>query len=152
MVCFIIYVFLTPWYPPPSGRHAMRWLYVVGRDSWVWDMSHALARLTSSHGVGEESMAVVCRRCRCIFGSSLPVMVVVEYIITLIIIIVEPLDFGELHFCQTVQLESLLFFKPLILPRKVMSRQIELLFFFHFSYALEGRIWFLSSKIQLPEG
>ena len=36
-------------------------------------MSHVLARLTSSHGVGEESMAVECRRCRCIFGSSLRV-------------------------------------------------------------------------------
>ena len=32
-------------YPPPSGRHAMRCLYGIGRDSWVWDMSrHALAR------------------------------------------------------------------------------------------------------------
>ena len=36
-------------------------------------MSHALARLISSHGVGEEAMAVVCRHCRCIFGPSLRV-------------------------------------------------------------------------------
>ena len=50
--------------------------------------------------------------------------VVVEYIIILIIIIVVLLDFAELLFCQTVHLESLLFFKPLIFPRKVISRQI----------------------------
>ena len=24
-------------YPPPSGRHAMRSLYVIGRDGWVRD-------------------------------------------------------------------------------------------------------------------
>ena len=52
------------------------------------------------------------------------VVVVVEYIIILIIIIVVLLDFGQLQFCQTVYLESLLFFKPLIFPRKVISRQI----------------------------
>ena len=55
------------------------------------------------------------------------VVVVVEYIIILIIIIVVLLDFAELQFCQTVHLESLLFFKPLIFPRKVMARQIETL-------------------------
>ena len=49
---------------------------------------------------------------------------VVEYIIILIIIIVVLLDFAQLQFCQTVHLESLLFFKPLIFPRKVMARQI----------------------------
>ncbi len=37
------------------------------------------------------------------------VVVVVEYIIILIIIIVVLLDFGQLHFCQTVHLESLFF-------------------------------------------
>ena len=52
------------------------------------------------------------------------VVVVVEYIIILIIIIVVLLDFAQLQFCQTVHLESLLFFKPLIFHRKVMSRQI----------------------------
>ena len=51
-------------------------------------------------------------------------VVVVEYIIILIIIIVVLLDFAQLQFCQTVHLESLLFFKPLIFPRKVMGRQI----------------------------
>ena len=55
------------------------------------------------------------------------VVVVVEYIIILIIIIVVLLDFAELLFCQTVHLESLLFFKPLIFPRKVMARQIDML-------------------------
>ena len=50
-------------------------------------------------------------------------VVVVEYIIIFIIIIVVLLDFAELLFCQTVHLESLLFFKPLIFPRKVMGRQ-----------------------------
>ena len=48
----------------------------------------------------------------------------VEYIIILIIIIVVLIDFAELLFCQTVHLESLLFFKPLIFPRKVMHRQM----------------------------
>ena len=52
------------------------------------------------------------------------VVVVVEYIIILIIIIVVLLDFAQLQFCQTVHLESLLFFKPLVFPRKVMGRQI----------------------------
>ena len=53
------------------------------------------------------------------------VVVVVEYIIILIIIIVVLLDFGQLQFCQTVHLESLFFFKPLVFPRKVMTRQID---------------------------
>ena len=55
------------------------------------------------------------------------VVAVVEYIIILIIIIVVLIDFAELQLCQTVHLESLLFFKPLIFPRKVMARQIETL-------------------------
>ena len=80
------------------------------------------------------------------------VVVVVEYIIILIIIIVVLIDFAELQFCQTVHLESLLFFKPLIFPRKVISRQFDLFVVGSFSYGLQGRICFLSSKIQLPEG
>ena len=63
-------------------------------------------------------------------GSSrtrvIVVVVVVEYIIILIIIIVVLIDFGQLQLCQTVHLESSFFFKPLIFPRKVMTRQIEL--------------------------
>ena len=55
------------------------------------------------------------------------VVVVVEYIIILIIIIVVLIDFAQLQLCQTVHLESLLFFKPLIFPRKVISRQFDLL-------------------------
>ena len=51
------------------------------------------------------------------------VAVVVEYIIILIIIVVL-LDFGQLQFCQTVNLESFFFFKPLVFRRKVMSRQM----------------------------
>ena len=54
------------------------------------------------------------------------VVVVVEYIIILIIIIVVLIDFAQLQLCQTVHLESLFFFKPLIFPRKVMHRQILL--------------------------
>ena len=54
------------------------------------------------------------------------VVVVVEYIIILIIIIVGPVDFGELHFCQTVRLESLLFLESSFLRHKVMGRQIRI--------------------------
>ena len=49
-------------------------------------------------------------------GSAPMRVVVVEYIILLIIIIDGPVDFPQLHFCQTVQL--------------------ELSFFFHLAYAL----------------
>ena len=45
-------------------------------------MSHALARLISSHGVGEESMAVVCRHCRCIFGPPLRVIWLLNVIVS----------------------------------------------------------------------
>ena len=47
-------------YPPPSGLHAMRCLYGIGRDSWVWD--RAITRwldVHSSHGVGVRSQSVV---------------------------------------------------------------------------------------------
>ena len=41
----------------------MRCLYVIGRDSWVWEMSsHALASMHSSHGVGEYSVTAVWPR------------------------------------------------------------------------------------------
>ena len=40
-------------------------------------------------------------------------------------IIVVLLDFGQLQFCQTVYLEFLFFFKPLVFLRKVMTRQID---------------------------
>ena len=85
-------------------------------------------------------------------GGSSRTRVIVEYIIILIIIIVVVIDSAQLQFCQTVHLESLLFFKPLIFPRKVMGRQIEPFVVGSFSYGLQGRICFLSSKIQLPEG
>ena len=48
-------------YPPPSGRHAMRSLYVIGRDGWVWDMSNTQwLEMDSSHRVGECSVTAVC--------------------------------------------------------------------------------------------
>ena len=48
-------------HPPPSGRHAMRCLYVIGRDGWVWDMSNTQwLEMDSSHRVGECSVSVVC--------------------------------------------------------------------------------------------
>ena len=80
------------------------------------------------------------------------VVVVVDYIIILIIIIVVLIDFAELQLCQTVHLESSLFFKPLIFPRKVITRQIGTFVVGSLSYGQQGRICFLSSKIQLPEG
>ena len=67
------------------------------------------------------------------------VVVVDEYIIILRIIVVL-LDFAQLQFCQTVDLESLLFSESAFLHNKMMGRQNCLLFFFHFSDALEGRI------------
>ena len=49
-------------HPPPSGRHAMRCLYVIGRDGWVWDMSITCwLDLDSSHEVGEYSVTAVCQ-------------------------------------------------------------------------------------------
>ena len=50
-------------YPPPSGRHAMRSLYGIGRDGWVWDMSITQwLDMDSSHEVGECSVTVVWHR------------------------------------------------------------------------------------------
>ena len=50
-------------YPPSSGRHAMRCLYVIGRDGWVWDMPITQwLEMDSSHEVGECSVTVVCPR------------------------------------------------------------------------------------------
>ena len=73
-------------------------------------------------------------------GGSARTRVIVEYIIILIIIIVVLLDFAQLQFCQTVHLESLLFFKPLIFRRKVISRQFDPFVVGSFSYGLQGRI------------
>ena len=48
-------------HPPPSGLHAMRSLYGIGRDGWVWDMSITQwLEMDSSHEVGECSVTVVC--------------------------------------------------------------------------------------------
>ena len=73
-------------------------------------------------------------------GCAGGVCVVVEYIIILIIIIVAPFETGPAHFCQTVNLESLLFSESAFLHRKMMTRNLVPLLFCHFSYALEGRI------------
>ena len=59
-------------YPPPSGRHAKWCLYVIGRDSWVRDMPHVLARLPSFHGVGVGSIICSVATCRSFIGSSPP--------------------------------------------------------------------------------
>ena len=73
-------------------------------------------------------------------AASAAAAAVVEYIIILIIIIVDPFETGPAHFCQTVHLESLLFSESAFLHHKVMGRHPGLLLFFHFSYALQGRI------------
>ena len=50
-------------YPPSSGRHAMRSLYGIGRDGWVWEMSITQwLEMDSSHEVGECSVTVVWHR------------------------------------------------------------------------------------------
>ena len=59
-------------YHPPSGRHAMWCLYVIGRDSWVRGMSHVWARWTFCHGVGVGTSICSVAPRWCIFGSSLP--------------------------------------------------------------------------------
>ena len=73
-------------------------------------------------------------------GAQNVVVVAVEYIIIFIIIIVDPFETGPAHFCQTVHLESLLFSESAFLHSKMATRNPDLLLFFHFSYALEGRI------------
>ena len=70
----------------------------------------------------------------------LVLILVLEYIIILIIIIVAPFETGPAHFCQTVHLESLLFSESAFLHSKMMARHPVMLLFFHFSYALQGRI------------
>ena len=42
-------------YPPSSGRHAMRCLYVIGRDGWVLGGSKVLARHTFLPRSGSKS-------------------------------------------------------------------------------------------------
>ena len=61
------------------------------------------------------------------------VVIVVEYIIILIIIIVVVIDSAQLQFCQTVHLESLLFFESAFLHSKMMSRHPVVVVLFHFS-------------------
>ena len=66
------------------------------------------------------------------------IVVVVEYINILIMSNVVVIDSAQLQLCQTVHLESSLFFKPLIFLRKVMARQIGLLCVPHLFLWLAG--------------
>ena len=72
-------------YPPPSGRHAMRCLNVIGRESWVREMSCTYwLDIHSSHGVGEYSVTAVCPRAGGISrrrSHEIIVVVVEEYYI-----------------------------------------------------------------------
>ena len=68
------------------------------------------------------------------------VVVVVEHVIILIIIIVDPFETSPAHFCQTVHLESLFFLNLHFYIVKRWAGIRWTLLFFHFSYALEGRI------------
>ena len=92
-------------YPPPSGRHAMRSLYGIGRDGWVWDMSITQwLDMGSSHEVGECSVTVVCplagvysdRPCHeiivvvvVVVGAGIGVGVVVEVVEVVVGVVVE---------------------------------------------------------------
>ena len=60
--------------------------------------------------------------------------------VILIIVIVDPFETGPAHFCQTVHLESSFCSESTFLHSKMMTRHPGPLLFFHFSYALEGRI------------
>ena len=76
-------------YPPSSGRHAMWCLYVIGRDSWVWDM--AITRwldVHSSHGVGVRSQSVVWPRVGGISRRRLSEIIVIVIVIVIDIVIV----------------------------------------------------------------
>ena len=97
----------------------------IGRESWDREGREGIG-LTPSPERGR-FRKLVCFPSAGVGGASRMriVVVVVEYIIILIIIIVVLIDFAELQLCQTVHLESSFFFKPLIFPRKVISRQIE---------------------------
>ena len=64
-------------YPPPSERHAMWYLYVIGRGRWVWEMSNALASLHSSHGVGVGSVSAVWPLAGCLSRRRLNEIIVV---------------------------------------------------------------------------
>ena len=101
--------------------------YGMGRESWDREMLRIVCQPFPPKGGVLPSGCASLRGCRRIVPHRIiiVVVVVVEYIIILIIIIVVLLDFAQLQFCQTVHLESLLFFKPLVFPRKVMTRQIQ---------------------------
>ena len=123
--------------------------YGIGRESWDREVLRIVCSPFPARGGDLPSWCASLRGCRRVGPHR---VIVVEYIIILIIIIVVLLDFAELLFCQTVNLESLLFSESAFLHSKMMARHPVGLLFFHFSYALEGRICFLSSKMQLPEG
>ena len=73
-------------YPPPSGRHAMRSLYVIGRDGWVWDMSITCwLDLDSSHEVGEYSVTAVCQLAGGISDRPLDEVIVVVVVVVFVV-------------------------------------------------------------------
>ena len=57
-------------YPPSSGRHAMRCLYVIGRDGWVVGESKVLARHTFLPRSGSKIPIRSVAPRRCIFAAS----------------------------------------------------------------------------------
>ena len=73
-------------YPPSSGRHAMRCLYVIGRDSWVRDMSNTQwLEMDSSHGVGECSVSVVCPLAG-VYSDRPPSEVIVVVVVAVVVV------------------------------------------------------------------
>ena len=113
--------------------------YGIGRESWDREVLRIVCSPFPPKGGDLPSWCASLRGYRRVAPHRV-IVVVVEYISILIIIIVDPFETGPAHFCQTVHLESLLFSESTFLHSKMMSRHPGLLFFFHFSYALEGRI------------
>ena len=97
--------------------------YGIGRESWDREVLRIVCPPFPPRGGDLPSGCVSLRGCRRI-GAQEIIVVVVEYIIILIIIIVEPPEFAQLHFCQTVKLESLLFSKTSFSHQEVMARRI----------------------------
>ena len=75
-------------HPPPSGRHAMRSLYVIGRDGWVWDMSNTQwLEMDSSHRVGECSVTAVCPLAGVYSRRRLCEIIVVVVVLVVVVVV-----------------------------------------------------------------